>query len=241
MKRLTDTGSFPFPMTQLERILGWIYLVLHIFVMTYAADLVALVLESGGASVPDGYRTHIYFFLAFLFCAIALFRYLRLSAVDLGGNILNCLRSLPLCFLLYYVLAKIFAWLLSLLLTGDLPALSSLVTLEMSTKLNPGVLPLVAALLAPVAEEVLFRGVAFGTLRRRSRVLAYVVSILLFGFYHLWDSFLFAFDWRLFLYLLQYVPAGFVLALCYDQSKSIWGPVLLHVILNFVTVTISIG
>ena len=42
--------------------------------------------------------------------------------------------------------------------------------------------------LAPVTEELIFRGVVFTSVREHSRVLAYVISALLFGFIHVMDS-----------------------------------------------------
>ena len=43
---------------------------------------------------------------------------------------------------------------------------------------------IIVLLLAPFVEEVLFRGLVFGGLRNRSRVVAYLVSCLLFAFLH---------------------------------------------------------
>jgi len=86
------------------------------------------------------------------------------------------------------------------------------------------------AILAPIVEECIFRGAIFGTLRRRSRALAYIVSALLFSLYHVWQAALY--DPTQLWYLLQYIPASLILARCYERCDSIWGVIFLHMLNN---------
>jgi membrane protease YdiL (CAAX protease family) len=87
-------------------------------------------------------------------------------------------------------------------------------------------------LLAPVVEETMFRGALFGSIRLRSRAVAYIVSALAFAAYHLWP-FLFTDMWRVnALYALQYIPASVILAWCYERGNSIWAPITLHALIN---------
>ena len=88
----------------------------------------------------------------------------------------------------------------------------------------------VAVFLAPLVEEPLFRGGVFGALRSRSRTAAYAASMLLFALYHVW-SFALG-DPANWLYLLQYLPAGFLLARCYEKTNSLWTAVFLHMTVN---------
>lgn len=92
--------------------------------------------------------------------------------------------------------------------------------------------PVVAAtvFLGPIVEECLFRGGLFGVLRRRNRLLAYAVSALLFGLYHVSDAALS--DPRELIYLLEYVPAGLILASCYERTDSLWSSIFLHMLNN---------
>ena len=76
--------------------------------------------------------------------------------------------------------------------------------------------------------ETLFRGVAFGSLRPRSRVLAYAVSMVLFSVYHIWQYAFLGVDARFLLYLLQYVPMSVALGWCYARSGSIWVCIFAH-------------
>lgn len=87
-------------------------------------------------------------------------------------------------------------------------------------------------LLVPAAEELLYRGVLFGTLRRRNRLAAYGVSVLIFALIHVM-SYIGSYPTDLLaLCLLQYVPAGLCLAWAYEMSDSIFCPILMHCVIN---------
>ena len=92
--------------------------------------------------------------------------------------------------------------------------------------------PIAAAgsFLAPFVEECIFRGAIFGGLRRKNRVMAYIVSALLFSLYHVWQSALF--DPTQLWYLVQYIPASLILARCYERCDSIWGVIFVHMLNN---------
>ena len=96
--------------------------------------------------------------------------------------------------------------------------------------------PMVAAtvFLAPIVEECLFRGALFGALRHKNRALAYAVSALAFCLYHV-AAYALA-DPKQLLFILEYIPAGLALALCYERTDSIWGPIFLHMLNNGVSI-----
>ncbi len=96
-----------------------------------------------------------------------------------------------------------------------------------------GAMNAIAIFLAPFVEEMIFRAGVFGTIRRKNRVLAYVVCILLFGVYHIWGYALS--DPMSWLYLLQYVPAAWLLCRCYEYCDSIWGSLAFHMLTNYVS------
>lgn len=82
------------------------------------------------------------------------------------------------------------------------------------------------AIAAPVSEEVFFRGMLFGGLRRRMpRLLAALVSALVFGGLHAFTG-------------IGAVPPlvafGFILALLYEKTGSIVPGILLHALNNSV-------
>ena len=94
----------------------------------------------------------------------------------------------------------------------------------------------VAVFLAPLVEEPMFRGGVFGLVRKYSRAAAYGASMLLFAVYHVW-SFA-AKDPTAWLYVLQYLPAGFLLARVYEKTDSMWTGIFLHMTVNGVSMLI---
>ena len=98
---------------------------------------------------------------------------------------------------------------------------------------NMGMMTAVAVFLAPIAEEAMFRGGVFGLLRRFSRVAAYGASALIFALYHIWSYALD--DPTAWLYLLQYLPAGILLARMYEKTNSLWSSIFLHMTVNGVS------
>ena len=98
---------------------------------------------------------------------------------------------------------------------------------------NLGRTTAVAVFMAPIAEEAMFRGGIFGLLRRYNRAAAYIGSILLFSLYHIWSYALG--DPTVWLYLLQYLPASFLLARIYEKTNSLWASIFLHMTVNGVS------
>ena len=189
--------------------------------------------------LSDSYVTLIYYGISFAFVLIIMFRFLRASFRELCGHKLDSLQALIIGYVLYYVLGYLVAALLGLTSLNLSNPNDDLVIQQ--TKLNPNVMTVVSVLLAPVAEEVLFRGVAYGTLRGKGTFLAYLVSVALFAVYHMWSFLLDGYGWQILLYMLQYVPGGIALAWCYEKSKNIWAPIFLHMAINFITLTITVG
>ncbi|MBR0303182.1 MAG: CPBP family intramembrane metalloprotease [Clostridia bacterium] len=87
---------------------------------------------------------------------------------------------------------------------------------------NPALYIAAVALVTPVVEEVLFRGVAYGCMRHRmNKVLAAVISAVFFGLAH---GNLIAFIYTFAL--------GLILAVLFEKSGSIFLPIILHASFN---------
>ncbi len=105
--------------------------------------------------------------------------------------------------------------------------------LEALANRDLGKMQAVAIFLSPLVEELMFRGGIYGLLRRRSRIAATLVCILLFSVYHTWQYALL--DPVKWLYLLQYLPASWVLCRVYEKTETIWTPLLFHMLNNAVS------
>lgn len=98
------------------------------------------------------------------------------------------------------------------------------------------VIALGTVVLVPVAEELVFRGVLFGGLYRRSPVLAWLACVVVFSAVHVvgyigtapWDTLLLCF--------LQYIPATVCLVWSYRRCGSILAPMLIHTAINAIAI-----
>lgn len=89
---------------------------------------------------------------------------------------------------------------------------------------------LVGGILAPVAEEVFFRGIMYGYLRQWGAPAAVIVSTMFFVAAH---SFISGFP------LVQLV-GGLVFAVSYEVEKNLMAPVTIHVLGNLSIFTVSL-
>ena len=86
--------------------------------------------------------------------------------------------------------------------------------------------------LAPVAEELFYRGVIFGTSYQYNRFAAYALSCIAFSAVHVAGYINQADGLTLVLCFVQYLPAGLCLAWSYHRSGTIWAPILMHIAIN---------
>lgn len=87
-------------------------------------------------------------------------------------------------------------------------------------------------LLAPIAEELLHRGLVFGMLYEKRPTLAYALSAFLFAAIHVLSYVGVYSVGHLLLALIGYLPAGLIFAWCYRRSGCIFTPILIHVAAN---------
>lgn len=108
-------------------------------------------------------------------------------------------------------------------LTGDTSDPQAALTL-FSGPVAATLVVLVGGLVVPLGEELLFRGLAYGVLRRLGRVLAVVLSAGIFAIAHGLNV-VFAAAFLL----------GVVNALLYERTGSIWPPVAAHATFNLIS------
>ncbi len=99
---------------------------------------------------------------------------------------------------------------------------------------SPGATILVVAILMPFIEEVLFRGLVFGSLRKYSRAMAWAASVILFMIYRVWTYAVAYGEIKYILQAFRYLPMGLALTWCYDRGGSIWGSIAIHIVLDAV-------
>lgn len=227
-------------MTKMQRIFGWLYLPIHMFVLAFGLSLINEAVLAPMDMMLDGpYLNLVYYAISFLVILILMFTYLRATFEDLCDHFWASVKAIILGYVMYYAIAFVCTYILILLN----PAASNPnnETIIADAIQNANVMKVVTVLLAPIVEEVLFRGVVFGTIRKKSRLAAYIVSTLIFAFYHIWQYLLIGFDPKIFLYLLQYIGPSIALAWSYENSKNLWTPIFIHMLINFISVSITLA
>lgn len=216
-------------MTRTQTALGWAYLPLHFFVLPLLLSLYAVYAPD---RLSDTDMNLIYYAVGVVFVLAVMWSYLRRGFDGLADALPGCLLAILAAYCLNYVLS----WgvtLIMMLFEGNPENPNNAQIVEMA-QADSGVMKAIAIFMAPIVEETLFRGVVFGSIRPKNRVLAYAVSILLFSVYHVWQ-YAAMYGLGVYIYLLQYIPVSFALAWCYERTNTIWTPIFFHMAFNAIS------
>jgi len=109
--------------------------------------------------------------------------------------------------------------------------------IELLTKLHPFIMISYACILGPILEELIFRKLFFGVIKKFSKILAYIVSCFLFAFGH------FGFSITTLINEIYNFPiyflAGAILAYAYDYDGYLAASIVAHIVYNSSMVTIT--
>lgn len=228
-----------YPSRKRELIFGLIYLPVHIFATPFFVAWLAFQISSvTSLKYTNANVTLLYYLVSFIVLLVFMRGYLLDSfSVFLDRNI-QALSSALLGYVQYIALLYVMIAIVTLIKykTGTNPN-SAAISDQIAQ--NSRAMLLASTLLAPIVEETLFRGALFGLISRKSRVAAYIVSFLFFSSYHLWSFAAKGLDPMFLYYMFQYLPGSLVLARCYERSGTIWSPIILHMMINGVSVLAS--
>lgn len=210
-----------------ERLAALIYLPIHIFALPLLLPFIAPYLPWTGSLALNV----IYYVIGFVYVLAVFWRYLRRN--------FDALIDHPLMFLISVFGAYAIEFMLSFLLVTLLSAFGITMVSPNNAAINSmspqGYYKLfaISVFLAPFVEEVLFRGLIFGSLVEKHKVLAWIVSVLAFSLYHVWqyavtDSPL------LLVTAVLYFPGSIALNWSYRRSGTIWGPIAYHMLTNYI-------
>ena len=221
-------------MTRKETLLGWIYLLLNLFVLP-----LALVLVNQFLPHPLSETEINLVFMGMNFLAIALIfrRFLTASVKSAVNKPWRVLGFAGLGFVLYFLFAMVIGAII-LQLAPDFSNVNDDTIIGLFDE-HPALMAITTVLLVPVTEEVLYRGLLFQGLQRKNRVLAYTVSVLVFAGIHI-VGYVGSYDLKtLLLCFLQYLPAGTMLAWAYEKSDTIVTPILMHTVINLIGTSVT--
>ena len=232
MKRIKLGGRSELTeMRPMEAAIGWVYLPLHAIGMWM---LMPIILDAFNFSEAQ-YNLFVYA-VGYVVLSFTMANFLRTDFDVFWDNFRVSIQAIGVNIIWYYIAQ----YAVSLLLASVLPTIENPNTEAVTeAAISSGrTMMFVAAVLAPIVEEILFRGVVFGTIARKNKAVAYIVSTVLFSAYHLWIYVYLGADLLLMaLYAVEYIPGSVMFAKTYDESGTIWAPILMHMLMNYVAVS----
>ena len=209
---------------------GWCWMAFQLLLLPSLLNEASglLPVEVSGAAVNFGYHL-----VCFLGVFLIFFHYLQASFRCAVKNWRRCALVCALTVLIYYAAA----WAVTRFIGFCDPAFANRNDASITAMRQQGLVltAITTVLLAPLSEECLFRGLMFGQILKKSRPGAYALSALCFGLLHVMGYLGAYTSLQVLLSLLQYAPAGLILAWSYEKSETIALPILVHGIINAVS------
>lgn len=218
-----------------EQIAGTVFLVIYLLVLPFAAEpLFGAAGRLLGLSLSRSMKTAICYYILFAVTIVIFHGFLARTSRRLAENLGTALKSVAVGLVALYGLNELMYRIIGLFLTSRANLNDGTVSVRLDN--TPHMTLLIVVLLAPFVEEVLFRGLVFGNLKYKSRLLAYAASCLLFALLHVWQFAVANQDLTYFLLMAQYLVPGLVLAWAYDHSGTLWASFGLHALANALSV-----
>ena len=218
-------------MTPGEQIAGTVFFVIYLVVLPFAtAPLFRLMARLLDTTISPPLQNAIYYYTLFAAALIIFHGFLARTTRNFADNLGNACRSVAVGLVALYGLNELMYRMTRLLVNNHTNLNDTTISAQIEDA--PHMTLLIVIFLAPFVEEVLFRGLVFGNLRRKSAAVGYLVSCLLFALLHVWQFAVVNRDITYFLLMLQYLVPGLVLAWVYDRTGTLWTSIGLHAAAN---------
>ena len=218
----------PIPLTPAQKRSGWIFFLIHLLVLPNLLSLAGLFLHLNIAEL------NVIYYAVNFFCTVVIFRKFLL------GNLVVALdRLYPVLWwsILGYLGSDTLGELVAMLTFTISPEFVNANDAAIAAMLRSEPLFAIAVtLIAPISEELLYRGLLFRGFWDRSQAGAYIVSMALFAAAHVVGYIGLLSPLHLILSFVQYLPAGYCLAFAYRRSGTILCPMLIHIAVNIMAI-----
>lgn len=145
----------------------------------------------------------------------------------------NILYGFVIGFVMLFV-ASIVGGLLSMAFGAQTDSQNQAV-IENLAQAHPVIIVITSVILAPIVEELLFRGTIFGWLYELHPTIAHLGSAFLFGFVHIMDAVLSG-NYQEWFQIFAYFLMGAVLSFLYEKRNNIYVPILSHMMNNLISI-----
>lgn len=234
---MSNRNFFYISMTRKEQLLGWLYLIIEVTLLPYLLSALLLILfPEANATVLN----LILFAVNFGAVAVIFRRFWAEAFRDLTGRLWPILWKSVLALLgckvvgivmndfIFFYCPQYFFF------TDTGPVLQNIndATIAQMAKEQYWLIAIGTVLLVPPVEEILHRGVVFGSIYPKSPALACIVSVLLFAAVHMLSYIGISDKVYLVICFLQYIPPALALCWLYTGADSIFAPILMHMMFN---------
>lgn len=214
-------------MTKGETIAALIYLPVHIALLP---ALLYMLLQRG--YLDESQMNLLCYAVGAVYMLVFCFRFLRRDFDPLLDRPFYCLKEIAVSYGMMLGFTLVAGGVLSLFAGQENP--NNAAVMDMAA-LDGRSVKAMAVYMAPIVEELMFRGGIFGLARRYNRILAYALSMAAFSLYHVWAYAML--DPLYWLYVLQYLPVSFLLCRLYEKTNTIWCCIFFHMLVNAVSLS----
>ena len=210
-----------------EQRVGWVFFALYLVVLPFLVGVVTRFLEEHLELGFTAAQSAVIYYAAVLLLLVAVFW-------DFLKNALRILRDNSNRNLLALAVAVVGGLATTVLLSLiPLPVENPVIgDYQAQFFLSPRFTVAVVVFLRPVVEEILYRGLLFGSLRKKNRAVAYAVSIGLSALGAVWQFMLPDGGPMYLLLALRHVPLAAAATWSYDIGGSVFTPMATRVILS---------
>lgn len=223
-------------LTHPEAIRGWVFFAIYVGLFPFLMGVLQRLLLRAG-EIPVAEVSVIYYLLSAVLVLLVFWTFLRhgfhLLLDWLPENLFALVTGLVGAGVLYFLIRLI-----------PLPVTDpNLYSYPEQFALSPAATLVILLVFMPIVEETLFRGLLFGCARRYSRPLGWILSVLIYAFYCVWQ---FIFTWegvdlRYLLLFLRYLPMSIACTWAYDRGGSVWSAISLHTLFNAFSLALALN
>ena len=217
--------------THRETMSGLLYLAFQFLVLPSLLTFLNSTLDAPLSSAELNFTFYLLNFIAML---VIFHDFLGHSAAEAFRHPILLLQAVILGLVAYFACTQALTWTIGQLL----PSYSNYndEAIAAMSRGNFFLMTIGTVILVPPYEECIYRGLIFRNLFGKSKWAAYLVSMLVFAIIHILGYIGTYSPLELLLAILQYLPAGLTLAWAYTKSGTLFAPILIHAIINFITI-----
>ncbi len=234
---MNESKQLSISMTTSELIMGWLYVPIELaFLVPLLNSFFQFMKWPTDTAEGAVWFNGVFWTVNFLITALIYHNFLGQSLVQIRKHFVGFVEAVVLGLVMYRAMNWVMDWVISMCLRFLWPVHqnindSSIVDMA---QVNRTVVLIGTVFLAPLAEECIFRGLIFRGIFGKSRVAAYLISSVLFGFLHVYGYINIYPVPDILIHTLSYLPAGIALGWAYEKADTIMAPVLMHTIINAV-------